>query len=357
MARILIIRFSALGDVAMTIPVIHALATQYPQHQITVLSRAAWQPLFGGLPSNVCFVGADLKGEHRGWHGLNALYVKLKGIGFDAVADFHGVLRSGYLSLRFRLSGVPVASICKGRAGKNRLVRRRNKIFVPQKNSFCRYADVLKELGFPVSLSFTSVYGRDGGDWADIESVVGRKDGKKWIGIAPFAKHEGKIYPLEQMERVVAHFAADSRVTVFLFGGGEKERAVFDSWTARYPSVRSMAGRLDIRQEQNLMSHLDVMLSMDSANMHLASLVGTPVVSVWGATHPYAGFMGWHQSEADAVQIDMPCRPCSVFGQKTCWRGDYACLRNIRPEQVIGKVEEVLCRSSHSVNTEDRHEE
>lgn len=352
MARILIIRFSALGDVAMTIPVIHSFATQYPQHEITVLSRAAWQPLFRGLPANVRFFGADLKGIHHGWRGLNTLYGELKKLGFDAVADFHRVLRSEYLSLRFRLSGIPVAFICKGRAGKKKLVRRRHKVFVPQKSSFERYADVLKELGFPVSLDFASVYGRDGGSWADIEPVTGRKEGKKWIGIAPFAKHEGKIYPLEQMEQVVAHFAADSRMTVFLFGGGEKERAVFDRWANRYPSVCSMAGRLDMQQEQNLMSHLDVMLSMDSANMHLASLVGTPVVSVWGATHPYAGFMGWHQSQADAVQLDMPCRPCSVFGQKVCWRGDYACLRNIRPEQLIGKVEEVLCRDNHSSKTE-----
>ena len=94
--------------------------------------------------------------------------------------------------------------------------------------------------------------------------------------------------------------------------------------------------------EQVLMSHLDVMLSMDSANMHLASLVHVPVVSVWGATHPYAGFMGWGQSVDRAVQLDMPCRPCSVFGQKPCWRGDYACLREIKPEWVIEKIEKVI---------------
>ena len=77
MARILIIRFSALGDVAMTIPVIHSLAVQYPQHEITVLSRAVWQPLFQGLPANVGFVGADLTGKHKGLWGLNSLYSEL----------------------------------------------------------------------------------------------------------------------------------------------------------------------------------------------------------------------------------------------------------------------------------------
>ena len=299
MARILIIRFSALGDVAMTIPVIHSLAVQYPQHEITVLSRAVWQPLFQGLPANVGFVGADLTGKHKGLWGLNSLYSELKAMHFDYIADFHHVLRSKYLCLRFRLANKPVASICKGRAGKKKLVRRHDKVMENQKSSFRRYAD----------------------------------------GIAPFAKHAGKIYPLELQEQVIAHFAANPKVKVFLFGGGKSEQDVFDAWIAKYPSVVSMIGKLNIRTELNLMSHLDVMLSMDSANMHLASLVNIPVVSIWGATHPYAGFMGWKQLPVNTVQLDLSCRPCSVYGQKPCWRGDYACLRDIKPEQVIAKIE------------------
>ena len=97
-----------------------------------------------------------------------------------------------------------------------------------------------------------------------------------------------------------------------------------------------------LREELILMSNLDVMVSMDSANMHLASLVGTTVVSVWGATHPYAGFMGWNQKEENAVQVTLPCRPCSIFGNKPCRRGDYACLRQIEPSDIIQKIENNL---------------
>lgn len=342
MARILIIRFSALGDVAMTIPVIHSLATQYPQHEITVLSRAVWQPLFQGLPENISFFGADLTGKHKGWWGLNKLYSELKALRFDYVADFHSLLRSKYLCLRFRLANIPVASICKGRDGKDQLVRRHHKVMEKQKSSFRRYEDVLEELGFPVLLNFTSIYGDRKGDFSEIEAVAGAKEDQKWIGIAPFAKHIGKIYPIELQEQVVAHFAANPAVKVFLFGGGKSEQEVFDGWTAKYPSVVSMIGKLNMRTELNLMSHLDVMLSMDSANMHLASLVNIPVISVWGATHPYAGFMGWRQLPVNTVELDLPCRPCSVYGQKPCWRGDYACLREIKPEQVIEKIEGVI---------------
>lgn len=341
MAHILVIRFSALGDVAMTIPVIHSFATQYPQHHITLLSRAAWQPLFGELPENVHFLGADLNGKHKGFAGLNRLYSELKSMHFDYVADFHHVFRTRYLCLRFRLAGVPVASIQKGRGEKQALVRRYKKVKQPLKSSFQRYADVLARFNFSFRMDFKSVFADQRGNFSEIASVVGPKE-QKWIGIAPFAKHAGKIYPLELQEKVVAYFAAKPEVKVFLFGGGKKEKEVFDTWVSKYPSVISMAGKLNMHTEQVLMSYLDVMLSMDSANMHLASLVHVPVVSVWGATHPYAGFMGWGQLSDCAVQLDMPCRPCSVFGQKPCWRGDYACLNGIKPEFIIEKIEEVI---------------
>ncbi len=339
MARILIIRFSAIGDVAMIAPIVHSLATQYPQHEITVLSRSALYPIFKEVPSNVHFLGVDLKGDYHGISGLNKLYKKLKDMKFDYVADFHNVLRSKYLGFRFKLSGIPVVTLDKGRAGKNKLVRRRNKVFKRQKNLFQRYTDVLDKLGLPISANFDSIYGEGRGDFSQIKEVVGEKT-QKWLGIAPFAQHKGKIYPVEKMEKIVAHFAKDKRVKIFLFGGGAKEEAVFNDWVAKYPQVMSMIGRLNMEKELILMSYLDLMLSMDSSNMHLASLVNTPVLSIWGATHPYAGFLGWKQLPTNTIQIeDLPCRPCSVYGQKECYRKDYACLNRIKPEVIIDRIE------------------
>ncbi|WP_321333855.1 glycosyltransferase family 9 protein [uncultured Bacteroides sp.] len=343
MAKILVIRFSAIGDVAMTVPVIHSWATQYPRHQIVFLSRPSLAPLFSNLPDNVSFFNADLKGRHSGWKGLYVLFKELKALHFDAVLDLHNVLRTKYLSLLFRFIGTPVYVLHKGRWGKRKLIRRRNKKLVSQKNSFQRYADVFTKAGFPVLLNFSSIYGHEKGDFSIIQSVTGEKGNAKWIGIAPFAKHKGKIYPLELQEQVVAHFAQDDRVKVFLFGGGKEEEDCFKTWTDKYPTVTSLIGKLTMDTELALMSHLDVMLSMDSANMHLASLVNIPVVSIWGATHPYAGFMGWKQLPTNTIQItDLYCRPCSVFGQTPCYRGDYACLYGIMPVRVIEKIESIV---------------
>ena len=344
MKRILVIRFSALGDVAMTIPVLHSLALQYPDRLISVLSRKAFQPLFAHLPDNVDFIAADLSGEHEGVTGLYRLFRHLKKRRFDGVADLHDVLRTRFLRLLFALSGVRVAHIRKGRGEKRALTRKRNKVFKPLKSSFARYAEVFDRLGLPVSLQFTSIYGETRGESAAFAEVTGKKGTEKWIGIAPFAKHEGKTYPLEAMEQVVARLVTLEGVKLFLFGGGKEEENLLTCWERQYPRVVALPGKLKMNGELALMSWLDVMISMDSANMHLASLVHTPVISVWGATHPWCGFMGWGQEPGLALQVEMACRPCSVFGNKPCHRKDYACLHGITPDALFQRIKHFLSR-------------
>lgn len=342
MAKILVLRFSALGDVAMTIPVIYSFAKEYPQHQITVLSREAMRPLFEESPANVKFEGVDLKGNYKGWIGIFRLYSYLKVQDFDYIADFHNVLRSKILRFCFLLSGKKTAYINKGKNGKRRLVRRYNKIFKKQTSSFDNYANVLRSLGFPFQFNFISIFGKEKGNLSSIVDITGDKANQKWIGIAPFAKHIGKIYPQELLEKVIAHFSNDKHVRLFLFGGSNDEFEVFEKWMREYPNIVPIMGKLSMHTELILMSYLDVMVSMDSANMHLASLVNTPVVSIWGATHPYCGFMGWKQLPENAVQIELPCRPCSVFGNKPCHRQDYACLTRIIPGMIIEKIEGII---------------
>jgi len=351
MSKILIIRFSALGDVAMTIPVIYSLAVAHPTLEITVLSTKSLQPLFDYLPDNVKFVGADLKGKHKGLKGLNVLYNELKIEKFDYVADFHSVLRSHYLSLRFMLGGTKTAKINKGRAEKWKLTLKNNKHLVPLQSGFSRYHEVLRKLGFNFELHFESVFYNKEVDFSKIKEIAGVKNDIKWIGIAPFAKHKGKIYPLELQEKVIAHFANDKRVKVFIFGGGVVEREIVNNWAKKFNSVTSMVGKLNMSQELLLMSQLDVMFSMDSANMHLASLVNTKVVSVWGATHPYAGFMGWNQSSENAIQVELGCRPCSIYGNKPCYRGDYACLYQITPTTIYKRIETILFQSLEKIDS------
>jgi ADP-heptose:LPS heptosyltransferase len=342
MSKILIFRFSALGDVAMTLPVIYSLAVNYPLHEITILSRSSFKPLFEQLPANVRFISADFEVKYKGLKGLNLLYKELKCQKFDFVADFHAVLRTNFLTLRFKLDGIRTASINKGRVEKKNLTRKDNKVLVPLKSSFNRYQDVLAQLGFEFEIDFKSIYPAQSLVDKVIISKVGEKLNKKWLGIAPFAKHQGKIYPIALQEKVIAHFANDPRVQLFVFGGGADEKLIVEGWATKYPAMQSMVGRLSLSEELQLMQELDLMFSMDSANMHLAALVDTKVLTLWGATHPSAGFMAWNQNTANIIQQDLSCRPCSVYGSKPCHRGDYACMYQIAPASVIQRIEHLL---------------
>ena len=335
MKKLLIIRFSALGDIAMTVPIVHDLAMQYPDLDITMLSREMAKPLFEIMPKNVHFFGADLKGQHKGLLGLCRLWRDAHLSDFDYIADFHGVLRTWWLRTEGCLHRKKVAKIDKGRKGKMALTRQKNKVFVQQATSFERYAKVLEQLGFPIKPQFVKL------DYSSFCETQ-KPDNETWVGIAPFAKHEAKVYPMKKMELVIKALSERKNTTAFLFGGGTAENKQIESLCGKYNNVRPAKSQQGLKGELAMMSQLNVMLSMDSANMHLASLVGTRVVSIWGGTHPYAGFLGWNQKESDCVQLDLPCRPCSVYGNKPCFRGDYACMNGIMPESIIEKLSSYL---------------
>lgn len=322
MNNILILRLSALGDVAMTVPVIYSVASQYPNVRFTVLTRPFFRRVFINAPSNISFIDFDSKKSHAGFRGLMRLIAELKKQRFSAVADLHDLLRTRIIRYSLRLSGVQVAAVDKTRKERKRLTERKERGF--QKNYVDRYADVFARLGLPVNVNFQGVY------HADEKERCG-------VGIAPFARYETKTYPPHLMEKV-AERLTDAGISVTLFGAAGEEQKLLEQWVQRNPLLTSVAGRFPIEDEIKAMSRLKVMLTMDSANMHLASLVNTPVVSIWGSTIPQCGFLGYGQSVDDTVWLDLPCQPCSVAGLPTCPKGNNACLENITAEKILSKI-------------------
>lgn len=339
--HILIFRFSSLGDVAMTVPVLQNLLQQHPQVELTVVSTAFHAPLFGGM-DRLHFVAADLKGRHKGFTGLFRLYRELKSLrSFDAVADLHNVLRTQILRFFFTLNGTRWVAQDKGRREKKALTRSENKILQPLKSTFRRYADVFDALGLPVQLETES--GLKPKPALPVFMQQEQATGKRMIGIAPFAQFERKTYPEEKMKEVVHMLVQHRDIKVYLLGG-KNEVHLLQKWKTGIPELTVVAGSMSFEAELHFIANLDVVVSMDSANMHLASLYGVPVVSIWGATHPYAGFYGWGQDTSNAVQIELACRPCSVFGNKAGPRKDLACMQGIAPLYVYQKVMTLLER-------------
>ena len=342
-----------MGDVAMAVPVVYSLAKQYPNVRITVLSRGFARAFFEDLAPNVDFMEADLKKEYHGVRGLNALYRRLTAKQFTKIADLHNVLRSEYLRMRFNMGRYRVEHLNKHRRDRRRLTSNNNKVREQLRTPFENYADVLSRLGYPVRLEFTSLFPPEGGNLNLLPAIIGpKKSFEQWIGIAPTAAHPGKTYPTDRTRQVIEQLQEKyPNARFFLFGQGKEEDRLFTTWCQELPRCVYVSKNLEsMHQELILMSHLDVMFSMDSSNMHLASLTATPVVSVWGATHPFAGFMGWNQSIENAIQTDLDCRPCSIYGNKPCRRGDMACMNLIKPEQITERIEQIINQKLNSQN-------
>lgn len=336
--KIIVLRFSAMGDVAMAASVLHEFSEQNPNIEIIMVSRPAFKPFFDRIP-NLIFHPIQPKTVHKGIDGLYKLYQELRSYKPNAIADLHDNLRSRAISTFFRLTGTKIRRIDKGRAEKKRLTRNNNKVFKPLRKTVERYADVFRELGFAVKLSYKLDKSPQAIP-ANAQNLFANKTTKK-IGISPFAQHVYKIYALEKMEEVIA-LLSGLGYELFIFGGGKTEQTTAENWAKTYKNVHNLIGNFNLTEELAIISNLDLMLSMDSSGMHMASLVGVPVISVWGPTHPYAGFLGYGQLERDCIQIDHPSRPNSIYGNKPCLCGVENCIDLIKPETIVDKIKEKL---------------
>lgn len=354
MKHLLLLRFSAMGDVALLAPVVQAFTDRYPNVRVTVVTRPKFAVFFTQFP-NVNVVGADVTGRHKGLAGLFRLFQDLRKIdSFDLIVDANENLRSAVLKRLFRMAGVSSVTLDKGRAEKKLLTRKDDKIRQPLPHSIERYATLFKTAGFavepPASFSFASAHTAE----TELAAFLKRQrlpTGEPWLGIAPFAQHVQKMWPFERFGPLLEQLYADQPVRVFLFGGGLVEIARLETLRQRFPQVIIVAGQLSLAAELALIRRLSGMLCMDSGNMHLAALSGVPVVSIWGATHTDAGFGPWGQGPDAIVQIPtdvLTCRPCSVFGNLPCWRGDLACLNDISVAMVAERVQQMLSHTAYN---------
>jgi len=334
--RILVIRLSAMGDVALTLPVVKSFVEKYPGHEIVFLTRPDYSAFFRET-QGIRLLTPDLN-QYKGLSGIWKIYYELRNYGhFDMVIDLHDVIRSKILRFLFRIAGTPVFYIDKGRKEKRALVSGRNKKKL--KHTVERYADVFRRAGFEI----TPVTGRciEAGAGAKAKAAELLSGGKGLnIGIAPFAKHELKQWPVEYMVRLMEIISSTTSVRFWLFGGADECEKLADIETIIRNTV-NLCGKLSLEEEIAVMERLDFMVAMDSSNMHMAALAGTKVVSIWGGTDPLAGFGAWRQPEKYSISIshmELGCRPCTVYGKGKCKRRDLACFYRLIPEVVAEEI-------------------
>jgi len=334
--NVLVVRFSALGDVAMVIPVLYPICHAYPDTRFVMVTKPGPAGLFLDCPSNLEVVAADVTQHYRGARGIWRLAQQLRQrYHIDAVADLHSVMRSWMLDTWARLHGLPVARIDKQRRLRQAIINHQPDTELTP--TIERYRIVLRQLGFSTHTTFTRLY--EGKPLPTSAIIPPKEVGQRWIAISPFSAHAGKNYPLALMEQTIDLLAQQPNVSIWLLGGGKTEKTALRPFAKRHANVLSMAEvKHTFADEYALLGQCDVMVTMDSANMHLASLMGLRAVTVWGATSPKCGFMGYGQNPSDAVQLDLDCRPCAIYGEKPCKHGDYRCLTGITPQTIAHKV-------------------
>ena len=263
--HLLIMRLSAIGDVAMTVPVVLALRQQYPELKITIVSRPLFKSFFTYLP-NIDFYAADVENSQTGLQGLYKLYKDLSVLGIDAFADLHNVLRSKVIAAFFKWNKIPVNSLNKDRKKRKQLTALKLKSLSPMESIIDRHTEVCEKLHLPIALSEVKLIERQPIS-IEIKEITDEKN-SKWIGIAPFATYETKMYPLSLMNEVI-QLMLQEEVKIFLFGGGKKEIEQLNSMASVSNNCVNIAGTLSFQQELDLISNLDLMLSMDSGNGHM----------------------------------------------------------------------------------------
>lgn len=338
--KILAVRFSAFGDVLLTYPVLKSICELNPELEIIFLTQNNFVSFFKDIPG-LTVIGADLKGEHKGVLGLYRLVQQIKkDHNIEYVCDLHQVLRSKMFNF---LMNKKTFKIDKGRKDKKRFIE--HKIDGPLKHSTERYMDVFKSCGVKTTESI-----KDLGEIKfeqknltdKLNDIIDLKDKTFFrLGFAPFAKHKTKTWPLENLEKFLKLNQQSEKMKIYMFGGRGEEAKKLEALEKKYSLVKNFAGQFSFDEEIALIQNMDLMVVMDSANMHLAGLSGTPVISIWGGTHPGVGFYPI-SNRAEILQIDrkdLNCRPCSVFGRGDCPKIHFKCMLDITAEQLMAKIE------------------
>lgn len=335
--RILVIRLSAMGDVALATTVLRSMSSRYPEFEIIMLTRKGFAPFFYSIPGLTLF-HPDLRGRHSGFIGIFRLYKDIiSRVKIDHVVDLHDVLRTKLLRSIFRLKGVPVSVIDKGRGEKRDLINGTEKKQLA--HTVERYAKAFSQAGCEIEyLTERSVMVTEAAlnkaDQIMTDSALLN------IGVAPYAKHSLKLWPEENMKRLL-NMISDKRPSRFWLFGGPEEKEKLDAFSKEIHGAVNVAGSFTLEQELAFISRLDFMIAMDSSNMHIAALSGTRVISIWGGTDPLNGFGAWMQPDEYAIRIpvnELTCRPCTIYGKGRCKRGDLACMVWLTPEIVFERI-------------------
>jgi len=326
--RVLLVRFSSIGDIVLTTPLVRALRRRHPDAQLIYVTKRAMAPLVTDNPhlSQVIALEPD--------EPLAQLARRLRALQPTHGLDLHGSLRSAALRLlvRARWSGYAKRKLARTLLVATKLDLYRGDVPVAERYfEAARRLDVTPDDGPPEFFLGAAARERVARWLAERDLAT-----EPIAALAPGAAHATKRWPIAHWQALAGRLREAGYRLVVL--GGPDDRGVAQQLG---PLAESAAGEFTLQETGACLARAKVLISGDTGVMHMATGVGTPVVALFGPTVRAFGFFPYH-GRATVLAQDLRCRPCSTMGTARCPLGHHRCLVDLLPVQVAAAVERLV---------------
>ena len=346
-SKTLVIRFSSVGDIVLSSPLLRALRRRFPEGQIDFVTKREYAELVRSNHNlNVTFEYDSASG----FRGLRQLKRKIQAEKYDLIVDIHNSLRSRYL--RWFSGAREVVVINKRQFDRFLLVKLKKNIYRGIVSVADRYIETVKKFGVQSDDKGLELHIPDDVFFGVSSKIAKLKlsEFERVIGMCPSARHFTKRWPEERFAEVGIRFARGQKAKVILFGGPEdvQRGSIITDLIRRATgdeAVIDFSGQLTLLETAAVMQYCDVIVTNDSGLMHIAAAMQKKLVAIFGSTVKELGFF---PVSADCIVIEregLYCRPCSHIGRSSCPEGHFRCMKEIEVGEVIDGMERLFAQT------------
>lgn len=331
MRSILVIRFSSLGDIILTEPIVRALRDNYGEAEILFLTKAR----YAELPAMFAAVDETHTLDEDG--NLSALTKRLKELDVDLIVDLHNNPRSAYVRSKL---GIPAVRSQK-EWFKRVLTVRWKRLGVQPKHQIERCAEAVKKLGITVEVAPPRiVVPHTAREWW-AEQKPNNQQLSDYYVLAAGASYETKRAPDELLEGIHRELHSVFGYPVVFVGGAAEQKFLESLARKLNPPPAGVFANLSFSNVAAILQDSRFVISNDSGLAHLAAAVEAPVVALFGPTHPILGFRPLG-TRSHAYTVNEYCSPCSLHGNRPCYRQERFCFTRMQPNDIAQVVAKLL---------------